>query len=223
MENNWYKVISPDENISQGDILFNCPIFTPVYPTGDLSAEDFANIRQEDISTLVQRANVIVLNQACDLEVREGAIQPKIDTVLVGLLEEVRQNGTGKNKIVPIAKLEKSHLFLLEPSWQEPRMGYKIVHFDILRPLPWKLLNDFSKTYGPRLRLQSPYLEQMSQHFANHFGRIAIPENREDVLKKFFAAKDKYEEWRKVQRRAKMWEQLSEEEVFRFITSLEEK
>ncbi|PET68280.1 hypothetical protein CN533_27210 [Priestia megaterium] len=220
MENNWYDVIEPTENISQGDILFNCPLFIPIYPSDDLSPADFNDIEERELETEVKRANVIILNQACDLEVREGKDRPKLESVLVAALQDVRKTGVGKNKLTPISKLEKSQLFLLDPSYKRVRMGYQIVHFDSLISLPWKLLNTYSKVaHGERLRLCSPYLEQMSAHFGSHFGRVAIPENREQVLNDFFTIKQDYEIKKKDDRRAypKEWHQLSEEEVYAFM------
>jgi hypothetical protein len=222
MENNWYRVIDPTENISQGDILFNCPLFVPVYPSGDLNAADFENIEERELTTEIWRANVIVLNQACDLEVREGKDTPKLQWVLVATLQDARKHDVGKNKLISIAKLERTQYFLLEPSYGSIKMGYQIVHFDRLISLPWKLLNAYSKVHGPRLRLNSPYLEQLSAHFGNHFGRVAIPENREEVLNDFFAIKQEYENRRKQAPHLykKLWKELSEEEVYSFIQEI---
>lgn len=222
MENNWYEIMNPTENISQGDILFNCPLFVPIYPSDDLDAADFDKIEERELTTNIYRANVIILNQACDLEVRDGQDSPKLKTVLVGTLQDVRKNEVGKNKLAPIAKLEKPQLFLLEPSNGPIKMGHQIVHFDALASLPWKLLNTFGKTQGQRLRVKSPYIEQLSQHFGSHFGRVALPENREEELGKYFAIKNEYEEKRKKGNYTKMWKDLSEDEVLTMIEELKQ-
>ncbi|MCM3651348.1 hypothetical protein [Metabacillus litoralis] len=218
MDNNWYSIIDHTENISQGDILFNCPLFVPIYPNGDLSAKDFETIEKNKLTTEVKRANVIVLNQACDLEVRPGQVQPKkLESVLVAALQDVRITEVGKNSLKPIAKLEKTELFLLDPSFNAIQMGYQIVHFNYLYSLPWKLLNTFSKTRGKRLRLNSPYLEQLSQHLGNNFGRVAIPENREDFINDFYSIHQVYETKRKSGEYTKLWKDLTEDEVQKFI------
>ena len=51
---------------------FNCPLFVPIYPSDDLDAADFDKIEERELTTNIYRANVIILNQACDLEVRDG-------------------------------------------------------------------------------------------------------------------------------------------------------
>jgi hypothetical protein len=215
---NWYKVISPDENISQGDILFNCPIFVPDYPGEELSINDFETLEGREIPTDVKRANVIVLNQACDLEVREGKDAPKIDTVLVAVLKNAREAGSGRKALAKVAKLEKTQYFLLNPSLQGIYMDHQVVHFDVLVSFPWKLINSFSKiAHGPRLRLWSPYLEQMSQHFGNHFGRVALPGNREEEISKYYTLMDEYEAKRLQGEVEKMWNELTPEEVATYI------
>ena len=100
-------------------------------------------------------------------------------------------------------------------------MGHQIVHFDALASLPWKLLNTFGKTQGQRLRVKSPYIEQLSQHFGSHFGRVALPENREEELGKYFAIKMNMKK-KKKGNYTKMWKDLSEDEVLTMIEELKQ-
>lgn len=218
--NNWYELIQPDENISQGDIIFNCPLFIPEYPTNELSADDFEVIDETKSSYNIVRSNIIVLTQACDLEVRVGNSQPKLSTVMVAPFSNPQKIDMGKKPLKEIAKLEKTQYFLLDPCF-DPNflMGYQVIDFEKLMSTPWSIINAFSKFHGPRLRLQSPYLEQLSQHLGNHFGRVAITENREDTINAFYDYKDQYEELRKQGQYKKVWRELSIEEVDNFISS----
>ncbi|PDM38531.1 hypothetical protein CMV37_02115 [Bacillus cereus] len=77
-------------------------------------------LKERELTTNIYRANVIILNQACDLEVRDGQDSPKLKTVLVGTLQDVRKNEVGKNKLAPIAKLEKPQIvFIRTVKWTD--------------------------------------------------------------------------------------------------------
>lgn len=220
----WYKVVDTTSNISQGEILFNCPILIPNYPKNELDDFDFQNMKPggNQLSTLSFTANVIILSQACDLAIRDGQTAPTLTSVLVAALRDVRKTKVGKNTLSPIAKLDRPPLFLLEGSDKEVKMGYQIVQFDALYTLPWKLLDSFSKKHGPRLRLNSPYIEQLSQHLGNYFSRVAIPENRELVMKDYYKVQQDYDELRKAETSMKMWGDLTEEELIDTLLKMTE-
>lgn len=74
--NGWYTLINPENNITQGDIITNCPIFLPKYPQTNFQDFDFSNIKEDDFKVQYSIANVIILTQACDLEIREGQTTP---------------------------------------------------------------------------------------------------------------------------------------------------
>lgn len=219
--NDWYEIIQPTENISQGDILFNCPLFVPNYPSEDWGSVDFEHIDEKNLTTNIFRANVVIVNQACDLEVRKDKEQPKLNTVLVAILDDARYKEMGKNNLEKLIKLDKTELFLLDPTFGEICMGYQVVRFDHVISVPWKIINAYSHTHGPRLRLKSPYIQQLSQHFGNHFGRVAIPEDRQKLLEKYYAIKKEYEDRRIKGLFKKLWSQLSEREVFEFLIEFE--
>lgn len=219
MENSWYHLIdSAKANISQGDILFNCPIVSNVFPTKDGHNEiDFNAIGEQTVKTQVLRANIVVMNQSCDLEVRGNAEAPKLTSVLVALLEDVRKSELGKKRIEDVSKLDYNQLFLLEASHDQVYMGPQVVHFDALFTLPWKLIDAYSKQQNQHLRLKNPYLEQLSQHFGNYFSRVALPGDRSDSIRKYYSFKSEYEELRRLDNKMKLWRELSEQEIYEFI------
>lgn len=210
----WYDVIDGKSNVSQGDIIVKCPLFIPKYPP-DIKKFDFANIENnlKNIPIRLFSANVIVMSQACDLEVRKCETAPKLSSVVVAALRDVRKNKVGKASTLPISKLDIPQRFLLESSSSELKMNFQIVEFGSLYTIPWNILNEFVKNNGKRLRLKSPYMQQLSQHFGRFFSRVATPEDRANSIEKYFDAKSKYEEERKNNNRLKAWEELSQEEV----------
>lgn len=217
--NNWYDIVDSTKNITQGDILLNCPLLIPNYPSEELTTEDIEKLNKPDavIDTDVFFHNIIILNQACDLEVREGKDKPKLSMVMVAPLQDARLSNMGKGSLQKIAKLDRTELFLLEPSYENIKMGYQVINFDTVLTIPWKLLNAFSKLQEHRLRIKSPYTEHLSQHLANHFGRVGVPENRGDSVAEFYRFRDSYESRRITGEFHKPWEHLNDEEVFAFI------
>lgn len=217
----WYSLIKEEDNISQGDIIINCPIFFPKYPQENLENFKFDDIDNNINSNLIitsgNIADVIVMSQACDLEVRKGKEKPKLSSVLVAALRDVRKDGVGKSKVLPISQLRMPQYFLLELCNLEVKMNYQIVQFDALYTIPWDLLNSFCKKNGTRLRLKSPYIEQLSQHFGKYFSRVATPEDRDSSIEKYYSVKGTYEDEFKGSGLSKTWEQLSYEEIFKRI------
>ncbi|MCX5910265.1 MAG: hypothetical protein NTY64_24600, partial [Deltaproteobacteria bacterium] len=61
----WYDQIGADIPITQGDLIYDCPLIG-WKPDIDISGEEYINILKA--STRVISADVVVLSQACDLE-----------------------------------------------------------------------------------------------------------------------------------------------------------
>lgn len=190
-ELHWYDIVPSEWNISQGDIIFGCPIFTVKYPdTSDVNLEELYKDGGKFRPRIQRfRANVIVMTQACDLEVRPGEENPKVESVLVATLADVEQPLTNRklNYLKEIASLRRPNLYLLrESNYIDLPMDYKIVEFNSLYTIPWRLLNDFVKLNGPRLRLREPYLSHLSQHFGRFFSRIGIPDDMKKTLDEYY-------------------------------------
>lgn len=67
MSEPWYEMAGPGERLTQGDIVFNCPLVSwapgPIQVTG--AGSELEALRQGRIAF---QADVIVMTQACDLE-----------------------------------------------------------------------------------------------------------------------------------------------------------
>ncbi len=62
----WYESVTADATITQGDLIFNCPVLT--WASGELVLEgaDEAEVLEGLVKAVA--ADVVVMTQACDLE-----------------------------------------------------------------------------------------------------------------------------------------------------------
>jgi hypothetical protein len=69
-ESSWYEVVAPGTALTQGDLIFECPLLT--WNVGRLPATPEAQ-DPEYLKRVVRafKADVVVMAQACDLE-RQG-------------------------------------------------------------------------------------------------------------------------------------------------------
>ncbi len=203
MFQDWYD-IKEQGNVSQGDILFNLPLFIPEYPN---DSQQNGTIRCSKYE-----ADVIVLTQACDLEIRGGKECPEITSVLVAAISNARKDKITKSIMKEVSKLKRPNLFLIEPSCQDIMMDYQIVHFDSLYTIPWIYLNRFCVAKKKRLHLKSPFMELLSHHFGNYFSRVAIPEDRAPSLDEYFKMQEEY-----IKNNGNSWCDLSWQEAISYL------
>lgn len=63
----WYDIASPDAELTQGDLILNCPILTwdGQRAATSQTLEDETQLKQQIVAF---RADIVVMTQACDLE-----------------------------------------------------------------------------------------------------------------------------------------------------------
>jgi hypothetical protein len=179
--NDWYS--SPfGGRISQGELLFSCPVLVWSNQTNDLQETSPLTER-----ILGQAIDLVVMTQACDLEhdkVRSVVLCPhsSITSYRVVWDRSVRkrnQNPTEKawRKLLDdITGGLVWNLTLLNRFVGEPPMEARIVDFHEVFTLPRDFLEAFIDQVGtPRLGLNSPYREHLSQAFARYFMRVGLP------------------------------------------------
>lgn len=170
----WYKVIDINENVSQGDIFFDCPIYHI-----DADTIDFKNpFNFVKPKTKIYTADVVVLTQACDLEQQNGMIK----TVVVVPLHDVT-NAAKWGFVSEILAGRRPNYYLLNKFVSENlNMDYKIADFENLQVIPYEIPNRYREFHGKRLRLNTPHRELLSQRFGAYFTRIGLP--NEDSIDK---------------------------------------
>ena len=187
MPGHWYEIVAPDAPLSQGDIVFACPV---IRWSRDLPVDVTTTEGREALKAAyrVEVADVIVLTQACDLE------QEKVDSVVLcphfalsayraAWEEDMQRRGQGitdrawNRRVQEISNLSIHNFYLLDNSPDGPvQMEHRVVDFYDVYTVPRSVLEGLLKARAePRLRLMPPYSEKVSQQFGHLFSRIALP------------------------------------------------
>jgi hypothetical protein len=159
----WAEV---DTNVlNQGDLLDAVAI--PDYGS-DFAPPEF------EIETIETR--VVVLSQSCDLENKKT---PFVVVAAVFTLDEFEATnpefkGKGRWSEVARGRIEALHMLHPPNNSNDPRK-FLVVSFRDVAALPFYYVEGIAKKAGKRPRLQSPYLEHLSQSFGRFFMRVALP------------------------------------------------
>lgn len=164
----WYGVVEGDD-IKQGDILENCPVFVPpdelaLAPEGNPASAEF----------IWQERDLIVMSQSCDLVKDRERLD---EIVLCAVWRQSEMTG----KLAKIETLEEArkgrlpniHLIGACP-YVEFEREIRIVDFRRIYSLPVKYVRNRARA-ARRLRLLPPYREHLSQSFARFFMRVGLP------------------------------------------------
>ena len=162
----WSEVEGP--TVLQGDLLPRClvPAFSP----------DYGRAVDPVHAVPVAEANCIVLSQSCDLEqlkVRFVALCP------VFTLSELQENNRKYKEASALEEIRKGRVHLLHmiagPDDASDNKRCRVVYFDQIYSLPIAYVTGHAALLGRRSRLNSPYLEHLSQAFARFFMRVGLP------------------------------------------------
>ncbi|MED4057445.1 hypothetical protein P4654_25415 [Niallia taxi] len=164
----WYSVVDASEPISQGDILIGCPVFIP---SPDYDFSDLGNLKSANFKLGI--ADIIIMTQACDLNLNNGGT-PNVRNVVCAKIDDAK--GESQSFLSSVRKNQTPAYHLLNKHIDTPVLSYQVVDFSELYTLPYSLLNAYREHQGKRLRLNSPYLELLSQRFGLFFSRIGIPD-----------------------------------------------
>jgi hypothetical protein len=182
----WYEIVGPDISLTQGDVIFDCPLLAWQDNSLRLEGVDESEVLK-DATTGIQ-ADVVVMTQACDLE------QEKVENVIlcqhVSLYDhraiwEVNSRRVGQN---PTERAWKHHCndicegynwnlsMLNDCKIDGSSIGIRIVFFNEVYTVPRSFLESLLGQRGrPRFRLLPPYREHLSQAFARFFMRVGLP------------------------------------------------
>ncbi len=175
MEYPWYELIESDDEITQGDILKNCPVPFLEKFSGGIYKEGCS------IDAEIKYNDGIILTQACDL-----ANNKVNDVVLCSIITktdfENMLNNQGKTKsdientIKGIVKGQQNAYHIINNyKTSEYEQDFYIINFKEIFSIPTYLAREIAKNNGRRLRLCPPYREHLSQAFARYFMRVGLP------------------------------------------------
>ncbi len=183
-ETDWYEIVdrsdSKPNDIRQGDILLDCPVYSidEVPPTPPDGFAPLVNILRLDL---------VVVTQSCDLK------QDKVDQVLlaqVSAWKKLVDESDPANSFIRSSEFRKKLVDGVVPGYSllskcdaPVEFPWSVVNFHKLYVLPKSYLRSLASVRSPRLRLQPPYLEHMSQAFARYFMRVGLPHQLEAFIK----------------------------------------
>lgn len=177
----WFEVVGGKE-LGQGDIFSSCPV--PVlpahYPPDDALSNSGAPLSFE---AQLETRDIVILSQSCDL------INRKLASVIVGPLwplerlpeltndEKLKTEVNRMRSLCDYIRDGYSHRFHLfnRCEIEGYEREYFVVDFWAVFTVPLGFLETFADYSGPRLRLQSPYTEHLSQAFARFVMRVGLP------------------------------------------------
>lgn len=184
---NWYSALPPDAPISQGDIVLDCPVASwaaapvEVAEEGGLDEQLLAQVE-------VRSTDLIVMTQACDLEqfhVKTVILCPHHSLDDYKSLWEATMRSKDQN---PTKKAWRSHCDDIRDGfvWNRVMLNsgqvgstdiqHRVVDFHYIYSIPRSFLGSLLVDRNrQRLRLNSPYLESVSQSFARYFMRVGLP------------------------------------------------
>ena len=187
MTSAWYDLAAPDTPLTQGDLIFDCPVLI-WGDSAQLSLEGTSELEILESAVTAQVADVIVMTQACDLD--ENKIKNVILCPNVSLDEhrtawEEQMHNCGQN---PTQKAWQKHCddickgfvfnytMLNSEVIGQSNIDVRIVHFHEVFTVPRTFLESLLMHRGkPRFRLLPPYREHLSQAFARFFMRVGLP------------------------------------------------
>jgi hypothetical protein len=187
MSDIWYEQVGPGEPLTQGDIVFDCPLVSwspaPIQVTAPGS--EVEPLKQGRVAF---RADVIVMTQASDLEqgkVRNAVACPHLSLSDYKAASEAFLRGRKQN---PTAKAWRSHCDDIKDgyAWNLSILNrstltglefeHRIVDFHEVFTVPREFLESLlAARVRDRPRLLSPYREHLSQAFARYFMRVGLP------------------------------------------------
>jgi hypothetical protein len=171
----WYKVVSGEDMLQQGDIFFDCPLVALPRTEVLLKALD-GHTFFPGVNTTLEFADVILLTQSCDIPKQDTdrlLVCPHRDVMEVASKKEQRAN-IRKGRVLPYHLIEACEI-------EGHRFNQRVIDFRLATPLPKSFLEQFSRLRKTHGRLLPPYREKMAQAYANYFMRIGLPNDPRDL------------------------------------------
>jgi hypothetical protein len=186
MNEAWYGIVPANAPITQGDIIFDCPLVG--WKVDTLEIENIGESETLQSLAVATAADVVVMTQACDLE------HNKVSNIILCphvLLEDYRQLWTNE--------MERQNQNPTEKAWRKNcddicdgfvwnltmlnnfkrddiNIDIRIVDFREIFAVPREFLESLLVQRGrSRPRLLPPYREHLSQAFARFFMRVGLP------------------------------------------------
>ncbi|MBP9019402.1 MAG: hypothetical protein KBG04_06270 [Bacteroidales bacterium] len=186
MQDSWYEIIGSGKPLSQGELIFDCPLIT-------WKGEKISHVNKLDpdileAATEAVRADVIVMTQACDLannKVENVILCPHLS---IDEFKKSWEDDFKKKSQTPTPKAWKGvcdsicNGFIWNQSMLNSgdvggkKIDKRVVFFHEVYTIPRIFLESLVKAPDKiRIQLKPPYREHLSQAFARFFMRVGLP------------------------------------------------
>ncbi len=177
----WYRIAEPDEELEQGDFIDDCQVLIPKYTPIETEANRPNNPRKFLVEGDEEIRDVVIISQTCDLENRKVDVVHLCPRMPISKYVEVVKK-MGKNNQSIITKLNeirsgRSYRYYMLNMCNLPDFSreFQIVDLGTSFTIPCDAMEQIAKSGGKRIRLLSPYKEQLAQAFAFLYMRVALP------------------------------------------------
>lgn len=155
------------QNLAQGDLFYDIAVPKLIIPKG------FEWNKSQSIDTDIEKYDVIVLTQSCDL-INDASRNPQ-ELVAVCPVFKISDLSINQSTAENIRKGRVPYLHLLTSiEKNDDPWNSLVADFRSIYSLPYDYLDTIAET---KYRLKSPYLEHFSQAFARYFMRVGLPGN----------------------------------------------
>ncbi len=184
MNDRWYGNVGPEAPLTQGDLVFDCPVIG----WKDAALIDASSGALPAAIDAFQ-ADVVVMTQACDLEhdkVSHVVLCPhySLSTHQKYWEEAMRAKGMNPSKRAWDSYFDdlcngfmwNASLLNRDGEKNGLSIDHRVVEFHEIYTIPRTFLESLLRQRNtPRLRLLPPYREHLSQAFARFFMRVGLP------------------------------------------------
>ena len=164
MEYPWFELQEDSADITQGDIIKDCPV--PILKEFDISEE------KRDVKAEISMIDGIILTQACDIAITSKSEYEAIQRSVGKSEKEIKKNIEGI-----IKGQQNAYHIINNYKSEEFTQDYYIINFKDIFSVPVDVARAIAEKNGKRLRLCPPYREHLSQAFARYFMRVGLPIN----------------------------------------------
>jgi hypothetical protein len=181
----WYDIAVGNEELEQGDFIDNCNVLIPTYTPVEIEAAAPTKQQTFEAKGINEIHDVIIISQSCDLE------NKKIDFVQLCPMISYNEFVEGIKRSSPSPSSNTKTILRLMNEIRVGRMyryymlnacdlpdftrEIQIADLGTSYSIPRDVMQQMVASKGNRLRLLSPYKEQLAQAFAYFYMRVALP------------------------------------------------
>jgi hypothetical protein len=164
----WYSQVAKSSDLQQGDFIRSMNVPRVVYSYNEAIKADKPHVEWV-------KSDWIILTQSCDLNPENNKVGEYIVVCPVATIDSYNLNRDNWGKI--IRNKEYSYHCLKSTDHPISDGKYLVVNFKEAQYAKFDVVKKYAnaKGKGKRLRLNSPYLENMAVRFGNTFARVAYP------------------------------------------------